>query len=80
MYQNKMPVFEMISGASIAVAVLLLIIPGFLTDFLGFLLLIPATRKILISFLISKKDKVHQENTNILDGEIIENKDNKDEL
>ena len=79
MYQNKMPVFEMISGASIAVAVLLLIIPGFLTDFLGFLL-IPATRKILISFLISKKDKVHQENTNILDGEIIENKDNKDEL
>lgn len=80
MYQNKMPVFEMISGASIAVAVLLLIIPGFLTDFLGFLLLIPATRKILISFLISKKNKVHQENTNILDGEIIENKDNKDEL
>ena len=80
MYQNKMPVFEMISGASIAVAVLLLIIPGFLTDFLGFLLLIPATRRILISFLISKKNKVHQENTNILDGEIIENKDNKDEL
>ena len=64
MYQNKMPVFEMISGASIAVAVLLLIIPGFLTDFLGFLLLIPATRKILISFLIIKKNKVHQENTN----------------
>ena len=80
MYQNKMPVFEMISGASIAVAVLLLIIPGFLTDFLGFLLLIPATRKILISFLIIKKNKVHQENTNILDGEIIEKKDNKDEL
>ena len=80
MYQNKMPVFEMISGASIAVAVLLLIIPGFLTDFLGFLFLIPVTRKILISFLIRKKNKVHQENTNILDGEIIENKDNKDEL
>ena len=80
MYQNKMPVFEMISGASIAVAVLLLIIPGFLTDFIGFLLLIPTTRKILISFLIRKKNKVHQENTNILDGEIIENKDNKDEL
>ena len=55
MYQNKMPVFEMISGASIAVAVLLLIIPGFLTDFIGFLLLIPTTRKILISFLIIKK-------------------------
>ena len=80
MYQNKMPVFEMISGASIAVAVLLLIIPGFLTDFLGFLFLIPVTRKILISFLIRKKNKVHQENTNILDGEIIEKKDNKDEL
>ena len=46
LYQNKMPVYEMMSGASIAIAALLLIIPGFFTDLIGFLLLIPFTRKI----------------------------------
>ncbi|RPG95172.1 MAG: FxsA family protein [Candidatus Pelagibacter sp. TMED253] len=81
LYQNKAPIYEMITGASIAIAALLLIIPGFFTDTIGFLLLIPFTRKILISFFI-KKNKVSskQENTNILDGEIIEDKDKKDEL
>ncbi len=81
LYQNKVPVYEMISGASIAVAALLLIIPGFFTDAIGFLLLIPFTRKILISFFV-KKNKIStgQENTNTLDGEIIEDKNKKDEL
>jgi UPF0716 protein FxsA len=46
LYQNKMPVYEIMSGASIAVAALLLIIPGFFTDLIGLLLLIPFTRKI----------------------------------
>ena len=41
LYQNKMPIYEMITGASIAIAALLLIIPGFFTDLIGFLLLIP---------------------------------------
>ena len=50
LYQNKIPIYEMISGASIAIAALLLIIPGFFTDTIGFLILIPFTRKILISF------------------------------
>jgi len=80
-YQNKIPIYEMISGASIAIAALLLIIPGFFTDTIGFLLLIPFTRKILISFFVKKsKIPTDQEDTNTLDGEIIENKDKKDEL
>jgi len=81
LYQNKVPIYEMISGASIAIAALLLIIPGFFTDTIGFLLLIPFTRKILISFFVKKnKISTSQENTNTLDGEIIEDKNKKDEL
>ena len=80
-YQNKIPIYEMISGASIAIAALLLIIPGFFTDTMGFLLLIPFTRKILISFFIKKKTtSKNQEDINTLDGEIIEDKNKKDEL
>ena len=79
LYQNKIPIYEMISGASIAIAALLLIIPGFFTDSIGFLLLIPFTRKILISFLVKKKNiSSRQEDKKTLDGEIIEDK--KDEL
>ena len=79
MYQNKIPIYEMISGASIAIAALLLIIPGFFTDTIGFLLLIPFTRKILISFLVKKQNiSSRQEDKKTLDGEIVEDK--KDEL
>ena len=79
LYQNKVPVYEMFSGASIAIAALLLIVPGFFSDTIGFLLLIPFTRKILISFFVKKnKISTSQENTNTLDGEIIEDKDKKD--
>tara|TARA_B100001564_G_C20165463_1_gene457290 strand:- start:117 stop:536 length:420 start_codon:yes stop_codon:yes gene_type:complete len=79
MYQNKIPIYEMISGASIAIAALLLIIPGFFTDTIGFLILIPFTRKILISFFVKKQNiSSNQENSKTLDGEIIEDK--KDEL
>ena len=81
LYQNKIPIYEIISGASIAIAALLLIIPGFFTDTIGFLLLIPFTRKILISFFIKKKTTSNnQEDINILDGEVIEDKNKKDEL
>ena len=55
LYQNKTPVFEIVSGASIAIAALLLIIPGFFTDFIGFVLLIPFSRKILLSFALRNK-------------------------
>ena len=81
LYQNKVPVYEMITGASIAIAALLLIIPGFFSDTIGFLLLIPFTRKILINFFVKKnKLSTNQNNTNTLDGEIIEDKDKKDDL
>ena len=81
LYQNKVPIYEMISGASIAIAALLLIIPGFFTDAIGFFILIPFTRKILINLLFKKKNfSNNQKDTSILDGEIIEEKDKKDEL
>ena len=81
LYQNKIPIYEIISGASIAIAALFLIIPGFFTDTIGFLLLIPFTRKILISFFIKKNTTSNnQEDINTLDGEIIEDKNKKDEL
>ena len=78
-YQNKVPIYEIMSGASIALAALLLIIPGFFTDFLGFLLLIPFTRKILFSLFLKKNAKQNGKSQNkTIDGEIIDN--NKDEL
>ena len=77
LYQNKLPVYELISGASISIAALLLIIPGFFTDTIGFLLLIPFTRKFLIKFFV-KKGGISNKNNETLDGEIIEKK--KDEL
>ena len=79
LYQNKIPIYEVISGASIALAALLLIVPGFFTDVIGFLLLIPFTRKILFRFTIKDRTKtsnVSQDKT--IDGEIVDNK--KDEL
>ena len=56
--KNEIPVYEIISGATLAFAALLLIIPGFLTDIIGFLLIIPFTRKILIKkhFMICMKN------------------------
>ena len=79
LYQNKMPIYEMMTGASIALAALLLIIPGFFSDLIGFLLLIPFTRKILFNLALGKKIKNENNSQNkTIDGEIIEN--NKDEL
>ncbi|MDC3156968.1 FxsA family protein [Candidatus Pelagibacter bacterium] len=79
LYQNKMPVYEMMSGASIAIAALLLIIPGFLTDLIGFFLLIPFTRKIFFKLAFKNKSmtNIKKENDTI-DGEVIDNK--KDDL
>ena len=79
LYQNKMPIFEMISGASIAIAASLLILPGFLTDIIGFTLLFPFTRKIIIRSFIKKKYENNRPKNDVVDGEIIEKKD-KDEL
>ena len=76
-YQNKLPVYEILSGASIAIAAVFLIIPGFFTDFIGFLLLIPMTRKILLSPIL-RKSETQKKNDKIIEAEIIDEK--KDEL
>jgi len=76
LYQNKVPIYELISGASIAFAALLLIIPGFFTDLIGFLLLVPFTRNVLFKTLIKEKKLNNREDikTNIIDGEIKDDK------
>ena len=80
LYQNKVPVYELISGASIAIAALLLIIPGFFTDALGFILLFPFTRNMLFKLVFKNKSTISEKKKNdkTIDGEIIDK--NKDEL
>ena len=79
-YQNKTPIYELISGASIAFAAILLIVPGFFTDLIGFLLLIPFSRKIIFKIILKKGRKTNLEKQNkTIDGEII-NRVEKDDL
>ena len=80
LYQNKVPIYELISGASIAFAAALLIIPGFLTDLIGFILLIPFTRRILFRIILKNKSTIdkRKEKIDTIDGEIV--KKEKDEL
>tara|TARA_B100000315_G_C14500243_1_gene551976 strand:+ start:225 stop:641 length:417 start_codon:yes stop_codon:yes gene_type:complete len=75
---NQIPIYEIISGAALAFAALLLIIPGFLTDLFGFLLIIPITRKFFIRSISSSFHK-KKGNENIIEGNVEENKqeDNK---
>jgi UPF0716 protein FxsA len=76
LYQNKMPIYEMMSGASIALAALLLIIPGFFTDFIGFLFLIPFTRKKLLGLALNNSQKPEERSQNeTVEGEIVDKKD-----
>ena len=71
--KNEIPIYEIISGAALAFAALLLIIPGFLTDLIGFLLIIPATRKFFISFISSRlKNKKVNNHDDIIEGHIDE--------
>ena len=81
LYKNKIPFYEMLSGASIAIAAILLILPGFISDIIGFLLLIPFTRKIIINYWLKNKyQKNKKTNEDIIDAEIIEERKEKDEL
>ena len=67
--KNEMPIYEIISGAALAFAALLLVIPGFLTDLFGFLLIIPITRKFFISSISSKfKNKKVNNSNDIIEG------------
>ena len=75
--KNKIPIYELISGAALAFAALLLIIPGFLTDLIGFLLIIPVTRKIFISSIAHGfRNKKTNNNENIIEGSIDETQQN----
>ena len=76
--KNEMPIYEIISGAALAFAALLLIIPGFLTDLFGFLLIIPITRKFFIRSVSSNFYK-KRGNKDIIEGSIEENKQEDNE-
>ena len=83
LYKNKdqIPHFEIISGASIAFAALLLIIPGFITDVFGFLLLIPFTRNMITNLYLKEKPNVDTGSKDYIDGEVIKEEDkDKDDL
>ena len=71
--KNEIPIYEIISGAALAFAALLLIIPGFLTDIIGFLLIIPITRKFFIKSITSQFNK-KKINEDIIEGSFEENK------
>ena len=78
--KNQTPTFEMLSGAAIALAALLLIIPGFFTDIIGFLLIFPISRKLIFNFLSKRFSHSKSQNNNLFDGEfedIDENDDRK---
>jgi len=66
---NKTPAYEMISGAAIAFGALLLIIPGFATDILGFLMIFPLTRKLIFGKVSTKFQSQKEEKNNFIDGE-----------
>ncbi len=75
--KNELPIYEIISGAALAFAALLLIIPGFITDIFGFLLIIPITRRFFIN-KISVKLKKEKKNNDFIEGEITEEKKYKE--
>ncbi len=76
--KNELPAYEIISGAAIAFAALLLIIPGFATDVLGFLLIFPLTRKLFLKDLSKKFDKKTNEKKPFIEGEFEDIDDDHD--
>ena len=69
MIKQETPAYEIISGAAIAFAALLLIIPGFATDIIGFLIIFPITRKLILGKVSTKIKKREPDNNNFIDGE-----------
>ena len=76
--RNETPAYEVISGAVIAFAAILLIIPGFLTDLLGFLLIFPITRKIIFGNFTKKFKNKKTVKNNFIDGEFEDIEDDND--
>ena len=78
LYKNQLPLFELMSGAALAFAAILLILPGFATDLLGFLIIFPLTRKFVFNLLAKKnKTEVHVKD-DLIEGEY-EDKDNEND-
>ncbi len=76
--KNETPGYEVISGAAIAFAALLLIIPGFLTDILGFLLIFPLTRKLVFNKFSKKFSTKQKMKNNFIDGDFEDIEDDDD--
>ena len=78
LFKNEVPAYEIISGAAIAFAALLLIIPGFATDFMGFLFIFPLTRKLIFGKISKKDKKINSEKNHFIDGEFEDIEENDD--
>tara|TARA_Y100000992_G_scaffold114083_1_gene74543 strand:+ start:90 stop:461 length:372 start_codon:yes stop_codon:yes gene_type:complete len=76
--KNEAPAYEVLSGAVIAFAALLLIVPGFFTDVLGFLLIFPLTRKFLLGKILKKFKNKQSSKNNYIDGEFEDIEDDHD--
>ena len=76
--KNETPAYEVISGAAIAFAALLLIVPGFVTDALGFLLIFPLTRKFIFNRLAKKIKPRENKKNNFIDGDFEDIEDDND--
>ena len=77
--KNELPVYEIISGAALAIAALLLILPGFATDMLGLLIIFPPTRKLILKKISNKKSQTSQKQ-DFINGEyedIVDENDRK---
>ena len=74
--KNELPVYEIISGAALAFAALLLILPGFATDLMGLILIFPPTRKLILKNFSKKYTSKNQKKNDYIDGEF----EDKDEL
>ena len=78
MIKNETPAYEIISGAAIAFASFLLIVPGFATDLIGFLLIFPLTRKLIFGNFSKKFQKKDNQKNNFIDGEFEDIEENDD--
>ncbi len=76
--KNELPTSEVISGTAIAFAALLLIIPGFATDLIGFLLIFPLSRKFILNKILIKFSKKDKEKNNFIEGEFEDIEDDND--
>ena len=76
--KNQIPAHELISGAAIAFAAVLLIIPGFATDLIGFLLIIPITRKLILGKFNKKFENKETKKNDFIEGEFEDIEDDND--